>query len=96
MDAGARALDLAPTDLSPTIVLPRIRGGWPDDDGANAMRARIGMARGLYSACIVPLAYFIVMIGELGTIGTVPALLSALTKHARLAFGAVRRELPCG
>ena len=54
------------------------------------------MASGLYSAGIVQLAYFIAMIGELGTIGTVPALLSALTKYARLAFGAVRRELPCG
>ena len=96
MDAGARALDLDPADLSPTSVLPWIRGGWPDDDGANAMRARIGMARGLYSAGIVQLAYFIVMVGELGTIGTVPALLSALTMYAHLAFGVVRRELPCG
>jgi hypothetical protein len=94
VDAGARALDLEPTDLSATSVLPRMRGGWPDDDGANAMRARIGMDRGLYLAGIVQLAYVIVMIGELGTIGAVPALLSALTKYARPAFGAVRRELP--
>jgi len=73
-----------------------MRGGRPDDDGANAVRARIGMARGLYSAGVVQLAYFIVMIAELGTIGIVPPLLSAPTKYARVALGAVRRELPCG
>jgi hypothetical protein len=35
------------------------------------------------------------MIGEVGAIGSLPTLLNALTKYARLAFGAVRRELPC-
>jgi len=96
VDAGARALDLEPTGASPTGEPPRIRGGSPEDDDANAMRATVGTPRGLYSAGIVQFAYFVVIIGELGTIGIVPPLLSALTKYARVALGAVRRELPCG
>jgi hypothetical protein len=51
------------------------------------MRARIGIAMSLYWDGIVQLLDVITMISALGAIGGLPALLNALTKYTRLAFG---------
>jgi hypothetical protein len=51
------------------------------------MRTRIGIAMSLYWAGIVQLIDVIALISALGAIGSLPALLSALTKYARLALG---------
>jgi hypothetical protein len=51
------------------------------------MRARIGIAMDVYWDGIVQLTEVIATIGALGAIGGLPALLNALTKYARLAFG---------
>jgi hypothetical protein len=51
------------------------------------MRARIGIAMDVYWDGIVQLTDVIATIGALGAIGGLPALLNALTKYTRLAFG---------
>jgi hypothetical protein len=51
------------------------------------MRARIGIAMGLYWHGFVQLIEVIALVSALGAIGSLPTLLSALTKYARLAFG---------
>ena len=51
------------------------------------MRARIGIAMGLYWGGIVQVIDVIAMISALGAIGGLPALLNALTKYTRLAIG---------
>jgi len=50
------------------------------------MRARIGIAMGLYWGGIVQAIDVIAMIAALGTIGGLPALLSALIKYTRFAM----------
>jgi hypothetical protein len=50
------------------------------------MKARIGIAMGLYWSGIMQAIDVIAMITALGTIGGLPALLSALIKYTRLAM----------
>jgi hypothetical protein len=50
------------------------------------MRARIGMAMGLYWVGIVQVIDVIAMISALGAIGGLPAFLNALTKYTRLTL----------
>jgi hypothetical protein len=50
------------------------------------MRARIGIAMGVYWDGIVQFTDFISTVSALGAIGGLPALLNALTKYMRLAF----------
>jgi hypothetical protein len=50
------------------------------------MRARIGMALGLYWGGIVYAIDVIALISALGAIGGLPALLNALTKYGRVAM----------
>jgi hypothetical protein len=47
------------------------------------MRARIGIAMGLYWDGIVQVIDVIAMISALGAIGSLPALLNAITKYTR-------------
>ena len=54
------------------------------------MRARIGMALGMYWGGIVYAIDVIALISALGAIGGLPALLNALTRYAGLAV----RRLP--
>jgi hypothetical protein len=49
------------------------------------MRARIGMALGLYWGGIVYVIDAIALIGALGAIGGLPMLLDALTRYSRIA-----------
>jgi hypothetical protein len=49
------------------------------------MRARIGMALGLYWGGITYAIDVIALISALGAIGGLPALLNALTRYARVA-----------
>jgi hypothetical protein len=60
------------------------------------MRARIGIAMGLYWDGIVQLIDVIAMISALGAVGGLPAILNALRKYTSLAFGwwMVRRSRP--
>jgi hypothetical protein len=51
------------------------------------MRARIGIALGLYWGGIVYAIDVMALIGALGAIGGLPALLNALTRYARVAMG---------
>jgi hypothetical protein len=50
------------------------------------MRARIGIAMGVYWDGIVQFADLISTVSALGAIGGLPALLNALTKYMRLAL----------
>lgn len=50
------------------------------------MRARIGIAMGLYWGGIVQVVDVIAMTGALGAVGGLPALLNALTKYSRFAI----------
>ena len=50
------------------------------------MRARIGMALGAYWGGIAYAIEAIALISALGAIGGLPALLNALTRHARVAM----------
>jgi len=50
------------------------------------MRARIGMALGTYWGGIAYAVDVIALIGTLGAIGGLPALLNALTRYARVAM----------
>ena len=54
------------------------------------MRARIGIAMGLYWGGIVQLIDVIAMISALGAIGSLPALLNAVTKYTRLGVDWLR------
>jgi hypothetical protein len=54
------------------------------------VRARIGIALGAHWGSIAQALDVIALIGALGAIGTLPALLDALTKYARLAMGWMR------
>jgi hypothetical protein len=54
------------------------------------MRARIGIALGLYWGGIVYAIDVIAAISALGAIGGLSALLSALTKYTRLAMKGLR------
>jgi hypothetical protein len=54
------------------------------------MRARIGIAMGLYWGGIVQLIDVIAMISALGAIGSLPALLNAVTKYTRLGMDWLR------
>jgi hypothetical protein len=48
------------------------------------MRARIGIAMGLYWGGVMQVIDVIAMISALGAIGSLPALLNAVTKYTRL------------
>jgi hypothetical protein len=50
------------------------------------MRARIGIAMGLYWDGVMQVIDVIAMISALGAIGGLPALLNALTKYTRFAI----------
>lgn len=50
------------------------------------MKARIGIAFGLYWGGIAYAVEVIALIGALGAIGGLPALFNALTKYARVAM----------
>ena len=63
-----------------------LAGCCSDKSGANSMRARIGIAMGLYWGGIVQVIDVIAMISALGAIGGLPALLNALTKYSRFAI----------
>jgi hypothetical protein len=54
------------------------------------MRARIGIALGLYSGGIAQAIDVIAAISALGAIGGLPALLNALTKYSRFPMGWLR------
>ncbi len=54
------------------------------------MRARIGIAMGLYWGGIVQVIDVIAMISALGAIGSLPALLNAVTKYTRLGMDWLR------
>jgi hypothetical protein len=54
------------------------------------MRARIGMAMGLYWVGIVQVIDVIAMISALGAIGSLPALLNAVTKYTRFCMDWLR------
>ena len=54
------------------------------------MRARIGIAMGLYWGGIVQVIDVIAMISALGAIGSLPALLNAVTKYMRLCMDWLR------
>ena len=54
------------------------------------MRARIGIALGTHWGSIAHALDVIALVGALGAIGTLPALLDALTRYARLARGRLR------
>jgi hypothetical protein len=61
------------------------------------MRARIGMALGLYWGGIVYAIDVIALISALGAIGGLPALLNALTRYARVAMRWLQvRQSPSG
>jgi hypothetical protein len=57
-----------------------------DKGGANSMRARIGIASGLYWSGIAQAMVVITAISTLGAIGGLPALLNALIKHTRISI----------
>jgi hypothetical protein len=50
------------------------------------MRARIGIAMGVYWGGIVQFTDLVSTVSALGAIGGLPALLNALTKYLRLAI----------
>jgi hypothetical protein len=50
------------------------------------MKARIGIALGLYWGGIAYVIDVIALIGALGAVGGLPALLHALTRYARFAL----------
>jgi hypothetical protein len=54
------------------------------------MRARIGIAMGLYWDGIVQLIDVIAMISALGAIGSLPVLLNAVTKYTRFCVDWLR------
>ena len=54
------------------------------------MRARIGIAMGLYWGGIVQVIDVIAMISALGAIGSLPSLLNAVTKYTRLGMDWLR------
>ena len=54
------------------------------------MRARIGIAMGVYWVGIVQVIDVIAMISALGAIGSLPALLNAITKYTRLGVDWLR------
>lgn len=54
------------------------------------MRARIGIVMGLYWGGIVQAIDVIAMISALGAIGSLPALLNAVTKYTRLGMDWLR------
>jgi hypothetical protein len=54
------------------------------------MKARIGIALGLYWGGIVYAIDFVAAISALGAIGGLPALLNALTKYARFTMRQLR------
>jgi hypothetical protein len=54
------------------------------------MRARIGIALGLYWSGIAQAMVVIAAISALGAIGGLPALLDALIKHTRFSVGWLR------
>jgi hypothetical protein len=54
------------------------------------MRARIGMALGVYWGGIAQAIDVIAQIGTLGAIGGLPPLLNALTKYSRVAMKQLR------
>jgi hypothetical protein len=54
------------------------------------MRARIGIAMGLYWDGIMQVIDVIAMISALGAIGSLPALLNAVTKYTRFSIDWLR------
>lgn len=54
------------------------------------MRARIGIAMGVYWGGIVQVIDVIAMISALGAIGSLPTLLNAVTKYTRLGMDRLR------
>jgi hypothetical protein len=58
------------------------------------MRARIGIAMGTYWGGIVQAIDVIAMISALGAIGSLPALLNAVTKYTRLSIDWLRGRHP--
>ena len=54
------------------------------------MRARIGIAMGVYWDGIVQFTDFISTVSALGAIGGLPALLNAVTKYTRLGMDWLR------
>ena len=51
------------------------------------MRGRIGIALGTHWGSIAQALDVIALMGALGAIGTLPALIDALARYARLALG---------